>query len=302
MNKSKILVWAAAAVVLVACSKDDESGMANPLGQEQQQQYVADEGEIQLLFAVGNGTTDVVTRATETNFENTDQVGVYVTAADEALQIGGNEVNNEPFTYNGTSWTSKRKVYWNGGQHNVYAYYPYTRTVNDVSDYSFALQEDQSTAQGFSQSDFLWAGAKAVEASASPVTMKFGHKMSCVVVKLLKGENYTGDIPQDTKVLIHSTVTKAVVDLSTGDVAKDDYAGTGSIQARQLSASEYTAIVVPQNITARRPLVEVITSGVSYLMEGKLSLKQGMRHTITVTLDKNPEQTKIDIGGEIVGW
>ena len=37
-------------------------------------------------------------------------------------------------------------------------------------------------------------------------------------------------------------------------------------------------------------------------MEGKISLKQGMRHTITVTLDKNPEQTKIDIGGEIDGW
>ena len=164
------------------------------------------------------------------------------------------------------------------------------------------LQEDQSTQQGFSQSDFLWAGVTSVTASASPVTMKFGHKMSCVIVKLLKGENYTGDIPADTKVYIHSTVTKAVIDLSTGDVAKDDYAGTGSIQAKQLSAAEYTAIVVPQNITTRRPLVEVITEGVSYLMEGKISLKQGMRHTITVTLDKNPEQSKIDIGGEIGGW
>jgi hypothetical protein len=37
-------------------------------------------------------------------------------------------------------------------------------------------------------------------------------------------------------------------------------------------------------------------------MEGKISLKPGMRHTITVTLDKNPEQTKIDIGGSIEGW
>jgi hypothetical protein len=48
--------------------------------------------------------------------------------------------------------------------------------------------------------------------------------------------------------------------------------------------------------------VEVISDGVSYLMEGKISLKPGMRHTITVTLDKNPEKVKIDIGGEIVGW
>jgi hypothetical protein len=62
------------------------------------------------------------------------------------------------------------------------------------------------------------------------------------------------------------------------------------------------ACVVPQNITSRRPLVEVVTGGVSYLMEGKISLKQGMRHTITVTLDKSPEQMKIEIGGEIGGW
>jgi hypothetical protein len=97
-------------------------------------------------------------------------------------------------------------------------------------------------------------------------------------------------------------VTKASIDLSTGDAGKDNYAGTSSVKALQKSATEYTAIVVPQNITTRRPLVEVITGGVSYLMEGKISLKPGMRHTITVTLDKNPEQTKIDIGGEIVNW
>ena len=296
----KIWILAVGALMMAACSSDDESGITNPLQQDNSlQEYVADEGEMQFLFEHPN---EGVTRATETAFENTDQIGVYVTAADEALQIGGNEVNNEPFTYNGTSWTSKRKVYWNAGKHNVYAYYPYTRKVNDVNDFSFELQEDQSTAQGFSQSDFLWAGATAVTASTSPVRMKFGHKMSCVVVKLEKGENYTGDIPASTEVYIHSTVTKAVIDLSTGDVAKDDYAGTGSLRAKQLAANQYTAIVVPQNITTRRPLVEVITGGVSYLMEGKISLKPGMRHTITVTLDKNPEKVKIDIGGEIVGW
>jgi len=37
-------------------------------------------------------------------------------------------------------------------------------------------------------------------------------------------------------------------------------------------------------------------------MEGKISYKPGYRHTITVTLDKNPEKIKIEIGGEISGW
>lgn len=284
----KIWMIAVGALMVVSCSSDET---------EIQQSFVADKGEIQLQFVHPSQT-----RATETNFENTDEVGVYVTAADEALQIGGNEVNNEQFTYNGSSWTSKRRVYWNSGQHNIYAYYPYTKTINDVENYSFELQADQSTAEGFTKSDFLWASEKGVTASATAVSMTFTHKMSCVVVKLQKGENYTGDISDETEVFIHSTVTKASIDLSTGDAGKDNYAGTSSVKALQKSATEYTAIVVPQNITTRRPLVEVITGGVSYLMEGKISLKPGMRHTITVTLDKNPEQTKIDIGGEIVNW
>ena len=284
----KIWLLAVGALMMAACSSE---------GTSEQQGFVADKGEIQLQFV-----HPAQTRATDTQFENTDQIGVYVTAKDVALQIGGNEVNNELFTYNGTSWTSSRRVYWNEGQHDVYAYYPYSKTVNDIMDYSFEVQADQNTDDGYTQSDFLWAGKKDVAASAQPVAMQFAHKLSNVVVRLEKGENYTGDIPASTEVYILGTVTKAVIDLSTGDAAKDDYAGTGTVRCRQNSAAEYVACVVPQNITTRRPLVEVITNGVSYLMEGKISLKPGMRHTISVTLDKNPEQTKIDIGGEIGGW
>ena len=245
---------------------------------------------------------EAATRATETAFEKSDQIGVYVTAADATLQLGGNEVNNELFTYNGSTWTSSRKVYWNEGKHNVYAYYPYSETVNDVEDYSFSVLEDQSTAKNFTLSDFLWASATNVTASASPVKMTFAHKLSCVVVKLEKGENFDGNIPSDAEVYIYSTVVKATVNLSTGDVAKDNYAGTSTIRCLKKSNSEYTACVVPQNITSRRPLVEVIVNGVSYLMEGKISLKPGYRHTLVVTLDKNPEKVKIDIGGEIGDW
>lgn len=279
-----------AAMTFTACQNSDvDEVTSNVTGQD----------EIVLDMIHPNG---VATRATETAFENSDKVGVYVTAADAALQLGGNEVNNELFTYNGSVWTANRKVYWNKGKHNVYAYYPYSETVNDVENYSFSVQEDQSTAKNFSLSDFLWASATNVTASASAVTMQFAHKLSCVVVKLQKGENFEGNIPNDTQVYIYSTVAKASINLSTGDAAKDDYAGSSSIRCLQKSAAEYTAIVVPQNITTRRPLVEIITGGVSYLMEGKISLKPGYRHTLTVTLDKNPEKVKIDIGGEIGGW
>lgn len=281
-------IWLMLALMTLAACNSDETENSPESGQS----------EIRLQFV----HPGAVTRATDTAFESSDRIGVYVTTAGETLEIGGNEVNNALFTYESNSWTASKKTYWNKGSHDVYAYYPYSSTVNDIEEYSFEVQADQSTAEGYTKSDFLWAGVKSVAASNTAVTMTFAHKMSNVIVKLEKGENYTGEIPSSTEVYIHSTVTKASVDLSTGDAAKDNYASSSSIRCRQITSTEYKACVVPQNITSRRPLVEVVCGEVSYLLEGKISLKQGYRHTITVTLDKNVEQTKIDIGGSITGW
>ena len=170
MNKSKILLLAAL-TMLAACSNDEEQEVKVPQ-QSNQETFVADKGEIVLQMIHPNA----VTRATETAFENTDSIGVFVTLQDAALQIAGNVVNNELFTYNGTSWSSKRKVYWNEGEHNVYAYYPYAKRVNDINDYSFQVLADQSTTWGLTHSDFLWASKAGVEASDNPVGMQFAHR------------------------------------------------------------------------------------------------------------------------------
>ena len=286
MRTTKIFLAAMTMIVMAACNNDEE------------QVFTPSEGEIQLQFVHPSAQT----RATDTSFENSDQIGVYVTTTDNALQLGGNAVNNELFTFNGTSWTSPRKVYWNGGQHNVYAYYPYSKTVNDVEDYQFDVQTDQSTAEGYTKSDFLWASVKDVAASNSAVKMQFNHKLSCVNVELVKGESYQGDIPQNTEVYIYNTVTSALISLSSGDACKDSYASASKIRCFQESVTKYKAIVVPQSLLSRRPLVEVVIGNVSYLMEGTISYKPGMRHTITVTLEQNPEQIKINIGGEIGDW
>ena len=286
--KAKSLFMATAVMLLfAACSNENDF----------KEVYVPDEGEIQFVMLHPGQT-----RATETSFEENDSIGVFVTESDAELQLAGNEVNNEPFTYNGTTWTSLRKVYWNSGLHNVYAFYPYSRTVNDVENYSFSVNSDQSTHTGYTRSDFLWASEKGVEGSNEPVAMQFSHILSNVVVLLEKGENYEGNLPADAEVYIHSLVRDATIDLSTGDAAKDNYEAASTIRCLKVSNSEYKAIVVPQNITSRRPLVEIIVDNVSYLMEGKISLKPGYKHTVTVTLDKNPDNIKIEIGGSVGGW
>ncbi|MCM1296064.1 MAG: fimbrillin family protein [Muribaculaceae bacterium] len=280
-----MLLTGAAAAMMTACSSED-----TPLSDN-------NNNEIAFLCQYEDGT-----RVTDTKFESQDQIGVYMTAKDAALQIGGNELNNELFSYNGSAWTAARKVYWDNGSHDVYAYYPYAAKVNDTEDYTFELPTDQSTAKGFSSADFVWASAKGITASASPVALKFSHRMSKAIIKLEKSEDYDGEIPSDCKVSVLSTATTASIDLSSGGVSKDTYSSTNTIVAKKVSNTEYQAIVVPQNIESRRPLIEVETQGVSYLMEGKISFKQGYAHTLIVTLSKNPTQTKIEIGGSIGGW
>ena len=122
------------------------------------------------------------------------------------------------------------------------------------------------------------------------------------MVKLIKGEDYEGDLPEDAEVYVHNTVPSATIDLSVGVVTRNPHGTSQSIRAKSLGNHKYTAIVVPQRLDNRQPLVEVIMKGVSYLYESKFLFKPGIQHTVQLAVSKNPEQIKIDIGGEIENW
>lgn len=258
-----------------------------------------DNGKMPMTFDCVLGTGS---RATDTAFEKGDKIGVYVVKGGELIQPVGNEVNNETFSFDGTKWTPARNVYWNEGSFDVYAYYPHIDKIVDTEECTFSVSTDQSTHAGYTASDFVWASNMGVKASANPVALSFSHRLSKMVVTLQKGEEFSGDIPSDCEVYIHSTATEAIVDLSTGDTGASFYSPKSTIKAFKKNATTFEAVVVPQNITSRRPLVEVVSQGISYLMEGKISLRQGYSHQIIITLNKNPEQTKIEIGGSIGGW
>lgn len=253
--------------------------------------------------------SETVSRATETAFELNDRIGLFVTQQEEPLQVSGNYVNNEALTYNGTAWTPDRPVYWDDGVYNVYAYYPYSTPIQSVDEAIFEVVTDQNSAGtadkpgGYEASDFLWASAKGQTASNNAVSLKFRHCMSKLVVRLIKGEDYEGDdLPDDAEVYIHNTVPAATIDLSVGVATKYMYGRESSLKAKALGDHKYTAIIVPQRISNRRPLVEVVMKGVSYLMESTFLFKPGVQHTISLIISKNPEQVKIEIGGEIENW
>ncbi len=267
------------------------------------------EDDSQIRFNLGfSGQTRVLANT----FESGDVTGLYMTEYDGSnkptpLLASGNAVNNAALRFDGTSWATSPTLFWDKGvKYDVYGYYPYANPTS-VDEFRFSVAADQSTAKttealgGYEASDFLWAKQTGVKYQ-DVVRLTFSHRMSRLVVKLVKGDDFEGDIPKDVVVKVHGTVTDAIVDLGSGVVVKDNYGKTQTITMKKENDSVFSSIIVPQRIDNRQPLIEVLTSNVSYLMESRFVFRSGIQHSINIILDSDPAKVKIEIGGEIQGW
>lgn len=285
-----MLVLAAGAV---SCSGNEEPDAPEVGGKK----------EMSFTFAMPSAS-----RATATAFEEGDRIGLFVNDASLPLEISGNTVNNNCLTLSSGSWSPLRRMFWDDGTFNATAYYPYMTSVSSISDLPFSVQLDQSTARngeelsGLEASDFLFAKAKGLTASASPISMTFRHIMSKLTIRLVKGEDFEGEIPETATVYIHNTVPDATIDLESGVATRNVRSTRHTIRAAQAGPTSYTAILVPQRLDNRVPLIEVVMNGVSFLYESRFVFKPGVHHLVNLIVDKNPDQVKIEIGGEIAGW
>ena len=247
------------------------------------------------------------TRATASDFEEGDRIGLFVAEAQTPLELAGNLVNNEEMTLISGKWTPGRKLYWDNGTYNAYACYPYM-DVRSIDDQPFCIATDQTTPRngntpgGYEASDLLFACTKGVTASESPITLNFKHIMSRLTVRLVKGEDFEGEMPADAEVFVHNTVPSATIDLDAGIATRETKGESHTIKAHQESDYMFAAIIVPQRIVNRVPLVEVVMKGVSYLVESKFLFKAGTSHLVNVIISDNPEQVKIEVGGETGNW
>lgn len=244
-------------------------------------------------------------RATETNFENGDKVGVFVTNSTSHLEIGGNLFNNEEITFTNGEWNATHTLRWSEGKYNVYAYYPRLENIASTTDLPFTVRTDQRTdngGKGFELSDFLYASMAGVEASSDPLNMQFRHIMSKLAIRLIPGEDFHGEFPETSTVYIHNIYNKAFIDMEEGVVTKDGYSETSTTIARRESNNRFSAIVVPQRMDNRAPFIELVMNGISYMYEAKFLFKPGIQHTVNLVVSKNPDEIKIEIGGEMQSW
>lgn len=280
-----------AALLLASCDKAEE--------------ITVNDGSIRFVMQHPSAT-----RATETSFEQGDKIGLYLTEytgeTPAPLQISGNWANNVAATLDGTDWVTAKKIFWSDNRMDVYGYYPYM-SLTSVDEQPFSIALDQSTERvgdqlgGYEASDFLWAKTEGVDQSAETVTLQFSHRCSKLVIKLVKGSSYEGELPDNATVYVHSVVPTATIDLATGAVTKDIFGEMATVKARKVDNATYEAVMIPQRLESRRPFIEIVVNNVSYLLEDTFQFKAGMQHTLSLVINSNPDQVSVDIGGEIEG-
>lgn len=292
MRNNIILILAASLISLITSCQDSETDMSHSAN------------ETAMTFCVSHPDG---TRATSTDFEEGDTIGVYVAESGPALELSGNLVNNEPLTLTAGRWLSRRTLYWDTGTYNAYAYYPHRKIVS-IEDQPWSVETDQPTEKsgtelgGYEASDLLYAKSTGLVASEAPVNLRFRHLMSKITIRLVKGPDFEGELPGNAQVYIHNTVTDATLDLNEGQVTKSAKGDTKSIRAKQISGTIFNAIVVPQRIENRLPLIEVIMGNVSYLFESRFVFRSGINHQVSLVITDNPDRVNIEIGGEIENW
>ena len=280
-----------AALLLASCDKAEE--------------IAVDDGSIRFVMQYPSAT-----RATETSFEQGDKIGLFLTEytgeTPAPLQISGNWANNVAATLEGTEWVTAKKIFWSDNRMDAYGYYPYM-SLTSVDEQPFSIALDQSTERtgdqlgGYEASDFLWAKTEGVDQSTETVTLQFSHRCSKLVIQLVKGPSYEGELPDSATVYIHNVVPTATIDLATGAVTKDIFGEVATVKARKVNNATYEAIMIPQRIESRRPFIEIVVNNISYLLEDTFQFKAGMQHTLSLVINSNPDQVSVDIGGEIVG-
>lgn len=283
-------IWMAA-LLLASCDKSEE--------------IAVDDGSIRFVMQYPSAT-----RATETSFEQGDKIGLFLTEytgeTPAPLQISGNWANNVAATLEGTEWVTAKKIFWSDNRMDAYGYYPYM-SLTSVDEQPFSIALDQSTERtgdqlgGYEASDFLWAKTEGVDQSTETVTLQFSHRCSKLVIQLVKGPSYEGELPDSATVYIHNVVPTATIDLATGAVTKDVFGEVATVKARKVNNATYEAIMIPQRIESRRPFIEIVVNNISYLLEDTFQFKAGMQHTLSLVINSNPDQVSVDIGGEIVG-
>lgn len=275
--------------------------------------------EIQLPITL-SAAYPSATRASDSGFEEGDQMGLYVLdyVDGQVQNISGNDVkaSNIRFEFDGTdnSWKGIRDLYWSGSNipADIIAYYPYIPSISDPEAVQFSVSHHQETAGsefkpgGYESSDFLWGANIKQMPTSEKVDLTLRHILAGVRVSLKEGTGFTsGEWSElDKNVVIPSTVTSGTINLRDGAVT----AGTGN--AESIVPMEYNGdfrcVVFPQTVAPGSSLVSISVGSAGYnlIKQEPTDFIMGKLHAFTITVNKkNGGEYEFTVSDEaVIPW
>ena len=238
-----------------------------------------------------------IARATETEFEEKDEIVVYAVKGDEngntELKPSGNYADYIRYTYTGGRFINEKGIV-RPTEFGVryFAIYPYP-AVTSVPTFKFSVKTNQGASGQYTLSDLCTAVSDVT--SAKDVDLVFSHRLSHVVVNLEGEDLGTGY----ATVRLNDVDTGCDVNLNNNTFVA--YDSKEKVYFTDNGTNSYKAIIVPQTIEKGSPFLTVALNGKDYTLKAATDLRfaSGKQQTFNLVIDKDEIVTYT---GNILPW
>lgn len=237
-------------------------------------------------------------RATATNFEVGDSIGIYAVKHNVAGEnsypaLSGNQAHNAKWLKTDKGWqpvSLKDKIVYpqDGAKLDFYAYYPYSRDAINPEIIPVGVKADQRTVEGRNGSDWMVA-TNTEGVNEGEVDLLFQHVMASVEVEIRGGNVITPN--ERLEVQMTEVCLTNSLHLGTGMFVAEN--GTGTIDmwrledATDMGSFTYRALLPAQTLGKGIPVFRCLQDGKIYIYRGEeIILERGYRTRFVFTLKK----------------
>ena len=250
-------------------------------------------------------STEIVSRALNNQWEDNDEIGVYMHAYDKDLSDASvfDKSSNCKYLINSegsmTPATDFDKLYYpQSGRVNFVAYYPFDNVENYLVDVDVSNQTNQA------EIDFLYSNNLVnVAAVNAPQTLTFKHQMSKVTFNIKAGYGVKEEDLEDLTVMIRNAASDATISLVNGNVTvgKEKMDIKALTTATTTSSVTAEAIVVPQTCD-KVMIVVALATGRNYLynLTTGYQWESGRKYSYEINLTDQKENAVLN--AEISDW
>lgn len=233
---------------------------------------------------------EMTTRATDTAFENGDEISVY--ACHDASLSSSNYAQNVRYSFSDGIFKASSPITYPDKESSLtfYAVYPFGNY--SVPEFRFSVSKDQSSELAYTESDLMTASAMAKDKEV--VDLKFSHRLAKVVFNLNLGVNAS----KDQSVTLCKVYTNLDADIS-GNNFKEKGSKSDVIAAPN-GENSFKVILPPQKIAAGTLYARFEIGDKTYDLtaDSDIYLSSGVEHIYGVTF----KEDSVEITADIIDW